>query len=99
PAREPVPIGDRQRLETLLDALVGVAKALLEPQHFLADDLESEVPGLDDSSVNRSDGDLVHAVAADPHEGVILLAGLPLGRRFEIAPQWQAVDVPTDIHR
>ena len=76
-----------------------VAKALLEPQHFFADDLEAKVPGLDDSGVDGTDRDLVHAIAGDPDERVILLAGLPFGRSLEIAAQRKAVDRPRCLPR
>ncbi len=71
PAGEPVRFQRRQLGEAALDALVHVAQVLLEPQHFLADDREAEVAGLDDAGVHRADGDLVHAIAFDAHEGVV----------------------------
>jgi len=92
-------VEDGQRFEALFDALVRVTQALLEAQHFLADDLETKVPGLDDAGVNRADRNLVHAVAAHPYERVILLARFPLGRRFEIAAQRKAVDRPRGLPR
>ena len=63
---------DRQLGEAPLDALVHVAEPLLEPEHFLADDREAEVAGLDDAGVHRPDRDLVHAVAVDAHERVVV---------------------------
>ena len=74
---ESVALCQRECFEALLDSLVDVAKPFLEPQDFLADNLEPEVSRLDDAGVDRSDRDLVHAVAADAHERVILLARLP----------------------
>jgi hypothetical protein len=46
-----------------------VAEALLEAQHFLADDRKAEVPRLDDSRMHRADRDFVHAIACDANEG------------------------------
>ena len=70
-AGEPVGLQRRQLGEAALDALVHVAQVLFEPQHLLADDREAEVARLDDAGVHRADGDLVHAVAFDAHEGVV----------------------------
>ncbi len=69
---EAVSVQDRQLGEAPLDALVHVAEALLEPQHLLADHGEAEVAGLDDAGVHGADGNLVHAVAFDPHECVVV---------------------------
>src|SRR4029450_5423315 len=59
---------ERHALEALLDALVHVAEALLEPQHLFADDRKAEVPRLDDAGVDRTHPDLVHALTADTGE-------------------------------
>src|SRR6185503_18017845 len=93
-AGEPVTVLQRQRLESLFDALVRIAEPLLEPQHLFADDLEAEVPRLDRSRMHGTDGDFVHAVARDAHERIVLLSGLPRGRDLEIALQGKAVDRP-----
>src|SRR5215471_5112604 len=93
-AGEPVCFGDAEGLEALFDALVYVAQSLLQPQHLLADDLEAEVPGLDDPRVDGADRNLVHAVAGNFDEWVILLARLPLGRGLEIATQGKLIDRP-----
>jgi hypothetical protein len=37
----------------------------LEVNHRLADDAETEVPWLDDARMNRADGNLINAFAAD----------------------------------
>src|SRR5262249_49856168 len=97
PAGEPIPVPDRQLLEALLDALVHVAQTFLEAQHLLADDLEAEVSRFDDPRVDGSDRDLVHAVAADAHEGIVLLARLPLRGSLEIAPKRKGVDRPRGL--
>ena len=39
----------------------------------------------------------MHAVAGNFDEGVIFLAGLPFGRRLEIASQWKAVNGPRGL--
>jgi hypothetical protein len=64
-----VAVGDRERLEALVDSLVDVAHALLEAQHLLAHDGEAEVARLDDARVDGTDRNLVDAVAFDAHEG------------------------------
>ncbi len=99
PARQPVPAEGGHRLESLLDSLVHEAETLLEAQHLFADDLEAEMSRLDDSRVDRPDGDLVHAVAFDTDEGVFLLSGLPLRQRLEIAAERVAVDGPARLPR
>jgi hypothetical protein len=58
-------VRQRHGLETLFDALVHAAQALLEPEHLLADDLEAEVAGLDDARVHRTHRNFVDAVAFD----------------------------------
>ena len=93
-SREPIRVAQRHLLESLFDALVNVTQPLLEAQDFLADDLEAEVSGLDDAGVHRSDGNLVHSVACDPDERVLLLPGLPLRQRHEIAAQRELIDRP-----
>ena len=55
------------------------------------------MPGLDDAGVHGSDRNLVHAVAGDADERVLLLARLPFRRRFEIAAQRKAVDRPARL--
>ncbi len=71
PARQAVRLERRQLREAAVDALVRVAQVLFEPQHLLADDREAKMPRLDDARVHRANGDLVHAVAFDTHEGVV----------------------------
>ncbi len=46
-----------------LDALVHVAKALLQPNYRLAVGGKTEMPGLDDAGMNRTDGNLMQALA------------------------------------
>ncbi len=58
--------------EQQLDALVNVAEPLLELEHLLADDREAKMPGLDDARMHRSDRNLVHAVARDAHEWIVI---------------------------
>src|SRR5215470_19305621 len=53
-----------------LDALVHVAKALLQPNHGLAVGGEAEMAGLDDAGMNRTDRDLVKAVTRDRQEDI-----------------------------
>ena len=59
----------------LLDALVDVAEALLEPQDLFAHRVEAEVPGLDDAGVHRPHGDLEDPAAVHPREGVVGVGG------------------------
>ena len=84
--REAMPLGERQVAEAALDALVRVAEALFEAQHLLADDREAEVARLDHAGVHRPDGDLVHAVAGDAHERVVVDRG-DRALRFAVAAQ------------
>ena len=91
---EAVALGDGERLEALVDALVHVAQALLEAQHLLADDGEAEVAGLDDAGVDGAHRDLVHAVALDAHEVVV---GERVGRQpggIEVAAQREGLRGP-----
>ncbi len=79
------PFGKRHLLETFLDALVLVAEPLFQAQHALADDAETEMPGLDRARVHRSDGNLVHALAFNLHKRIAVLAdgiALPAVERF-----------------
>ncbi len=85
--REPVTVGDAEILEVLVGALVGIAEALLKPQHLLTHDREAEMPRLDDARVDRADGDLVHALAINAHEGVVLGRVFARGGGVEVAPQ------------
>jgi hypothetical protein len=55
-------------LEHLLDATVNEPQSCLHPQDGLSYDGEPEVPGFDDARMDRSDGDLVHAVTFDLEE-------------------------------
>ena len=48
-----------------LEAAVLVEEARVHHEDPLADDVEAEVAGLDHAGVDRPDGDLVDAVAAD----------------------------------
>ena len=73
--------------EALLDALVHVAKPLLELEDLLADHGEAEVSGLDDAGVHRSDRDFVHAVARDAHEPVLVGAARGLRRGLCLASE------------
>ena len=57
------------------------------------------MPRLDDPGVHRSDGDFVHAVAGDAHEGIVFLARLPLRRRGEVSPQRKLIDRPRCLPR
>ena len=56
-------------LEEPLDAPVHEPQPRLHLEDRLADDRESEVPGLDEAGVDRTDGDLVDAGAFDLDEG------------------------------
>jgi hypothetical protein len=60
----------RQALESLFGALVDVEQAQLQVQDGLAGDAESEMPGLDDTGVDRSDGNLEDAFTGDGPERV-----------------------------
>ena len=51
-----------------------IAKPLLEPQHFLADNGKTEMAGLDDAGVDRADRDFVYPVAFDADEGIVFVA-------------------------
>ncbi len=69
------PCQARRRVETgarhqRLDAFVHVTKALLQPNHRLAVSRKTEMPGLDDAGMNRTDGNLVQALAGGGQEGV-----------------------------
>ena len=66
-----------QRLESLLDSLVHVSQAFFETQHFFADDLKTEMAGLNDAGVHRAYRNFVHAVALDFDERIRFFAGLP----------------------
>src|SRR4029450_3567993 len=79
---------ERHALEALLDALVHVAEALLEPQHLFADDRKAEVPRLDDAGVDRTHRDLVHAVTADRDEWIALPLALERTAAVALPPHW-----------
>ena len=85
---------ERKCLEALLDPLVNVREPLFETQHLFTHDLESKVSRLDDAGVNRTDCDLVDAIAAHTDKRVILFTRLPFGRWLEVAPQGKHVDRP-----
>ncbi len=53
-----------------LDALVDVAQPFLQAHHRLAVGGEAEMPGLDDAGMDRTDRDLVQALALDRQEGI-----------------------------
>ncbi len=74
-----------------------VGEALLQAQHLFADDLKAKMPGLDDPGMHRADRNLVHAVAVDAHERIILLARRPLRQDREVAAQRKAVDRPRGL--
>ena len=93
-SREPHPVLEFHALEALLDAFMFVAEPLLQPQHLLADDREAEMPGFDDAGVHRPDRNLVHAVAADLYEGIVVDAALDARLRGIIAPQRKRVRRP-----
>mgnify|MGYP006213732327 CR=1 FL=1 len=69
-------LGERLADEASFDALVHVAEPLLEPQHLLADDGETEMPGLDRAGVDGADRNFVHAVAFDEHVEIRLTVDL-----------------------
>ena len=80
--RQAMPSSCVQLGEAPLDAFVHVAEPLLEPEHFLADDRETKMPGLDDARVHGTDRNLVHAVARDAHERIVVRSRRPAaGRR------------------
>src|SRR5205085_6633418 len=91
---EPVRFRERKCLEALLDPLVNVREPLFETQHLFTHDLEPKVSRLDDAGVNRTDCDLVDAIAAHADKRVILFTRLPFGRWLEVAPQGKHVDRP-----
>ena len=66
-----------------LDALVGVSETLLEPHDRLAAGGEAEMPWLDDAGVDRTDRDLVQALALGREEDV----GRAVARRLRCAAQ------------
>src|SRR5256885_11781427 len=87
-------VGERKCLKSLFDPFMDKREPLFEAQHFLTDDLEPEVAGLDDARVHGSDCDFMHAVAADADKPVVLLTRLPFRRRLEIVSQRKAIDRP-----
>ncbi len=92
-----MPGRDLEIPEAPVDSLVRIAQARFETQDFLADDREAEMPGLDDPGVDRSHGDLVDAVALDPHEGVVVGRVLAARVRVEIAAQRELVRTPRAV--
>ena len=72
-----------------LDALVHVAKTLLQSNHRLAVGGKTEMPGFDDAGMNRADGNLVQTFARNGQE-CIRRAGL---RRLTAMPE-RALHVP-----
>src|SRR5262249_12910315 len=70
-----VRIQDRHLRKAQLDPLVRVAEALLEPQYLLPDNREAEVSRLNDSGVNRPDGNLVYPLPGNTHELIFFSAG------------------------
>src|SRR5262249_28049123 len=97
--RQTAAFSNRQRLEALLDPFVHVTESLLQAQHLLANDLETEMARLDDAGVNGTDRNLVHAIPGDANERVLFLARLPLRRCLEVALQWEAIDRPRCLPR
>ncbi len=75
-APRPGVLADHQRL----DALVDIAQPLLQPHHRLAVGMEAEMPGLDDSGMDRPHGNLMEDArpVASAREECI---GSPLARR------------------
>ena len=72
------------------EAAVFVEQPRVEVQYPIADDVESEVPGLDDAGVDRSDRHLVRVVPAHRH-----------GPRFErrrVVEQRPKRFVPSEAH-
>src|SRR4029077_13389010 len=63
PAGEAGPLGEADRFEAPLDALVDVSEALLEAQHAFSHHREPEMSRLNDARVNRSDRGLIHPTA------------------------------------
>ena len=61
---------ERLSFRCAFEAAVFVEEAGVDVQDALADDVEAEVAGLDDPSVDRPDGDLVRVTAADRHRPV-----------------------------
>ena len=53
-----------------VDALVHVAKPLLQPHHGFAIAGEAEMARLDDAGMHRTDGDLMQALAFDRQERI-----------------------------
>ncbi len=72
-----------------LDALVHVAKALLQSNHRLAVGRKTEMPGFDDAGMNRADGNLVQTFARNGQE-CIRRAGL---QRVTAMPE-RALHIP-----
>ncbi len=65
----------------LLDALVDIAQALLEPDDRLAAGGEAEMSGLDDAGMDRTDRDLVQAFALGGKEDIRRGCAVPRRRR------------------
>ena len=68
---QPAGVQRRQLRHAMLDALVRVAQALLQTQHFLPHHREAEMAGLDDAGMHRAHGNLMDAVAVHMHKRVI----------------------------
>ena len=61
------------------------AKPLFQAEHALTGDGKTKVPRLDDAGVDRADGDFMHTIAFDTHEGVVLVVCLELRVRCVVA--------------
>ena len=72
PRRELVTFEQGHFGEASLDALVHVAQAFFESEHFFANHGEAEMTGFDDAGVHRADGNLVNAFASDTYERIVV---------------------------
>ena len=71
-SREPGALGERHRLEALLDALVLVAEPLLQAQDTLANDGEAKMPRFDGAGVHRSYRDLMYPLPFNTNKRIVI---------------------------
>ena len=78
--------------EASLNALVRVAESLFELQRLFADDRKAKVAGFDDARMHRPHWNLMHAIALDAHERVVIE---PRARRRRMSVlQWMKLRGP-----
>ena len=68
--RRAAPLRERRAAHQRVDALVDIAEPLFQPHHGFAVGGEAEMAGLDDAGMNRSDRNLMQALAFDRQERI-----------------------------